>query len=105
MLAILLLFWLGCGVVAAMLAEGKARSGCGWMILGFLLGPFAILAIAIASPNQDRLERAGLQSRKLRRCPTCAEVVQSAALKCRYCGADMAPLPRLDWLGREIRSR
>jgi tRNA(Ile2) C34 agmatinyltransferase TiaS len=44
-----------------------------------------------------------LQTRKLRRCPTCAEVVQSAAFKCRYCGTDLPRLPRLDWLGREAR--
>ncbi len=45
----LIFVWALCGAAAAMIASGKGRSGCGWFVLGFLLGPFGILFAAIAS--------------------------------------------------------
>lgn len=99
---LIILLWLGCAIVAGMMAEQKGRSGCGWLILGLMFGPLIILVVVVAAPNEYRSEQAGLQSRRLRRCPICAEAVQSAAMKCRYCGAELPPLRRVDWLGREI---
>ena len=37
------IFWLLCGVVAAAVAANKGRSIVGWLILGFLLGPFGLI--------------------------------------------------------------
>ena len=103
-LSFLFLLWMACGLAASLIAASKARSGCGWFVLGILFGPLAILAIAVASPDSEAAVRAGLQSRKLRRCPTCAEVVQMSARKCRHCASELPPPPRYDWLGREVKS-
>jgi hypothetical protein len=99
---LILLIWIASGLICGAIASRKGRSSGGWFALGLLFGPLALLAIAVASPNEAALERAGLQSRTLRRCPQCAEVIQSKATVCRHCGASVTP-PRYDFWGRELR--
>jgi len=90
-----------------MVARSKGRSGAGFFIIGVLLGPLGLLGSAVASPDKDkqdtRSKRAGLQSGAMRKCPVCAEVIQSEALKCRFCHSDVPPPPKLDFWGREVR--
>lgn len=40
----LFIIWIICGVFAAVVASSKGRSGVAWFFLGFLFGPFALLA-------------------------------------------------------------
>jgi len=47
--------WLICGVVAAIIAVNKRRSGCGFLILGFILGPFGILMALLARDDTYRV--------------------------------------------------
>ncbi len=35
--------WIGCALFSATLASAKNRSGCGWLAVGFLLGPVGLL--------------------------------------------------------------
>ena len=42
--------WAMFGVAAASLAKGKNRNIPLWVILGLLIGPFALLAIALMKP-------------------------------------------------------
>lgn len=45
-----LIAWVLFGVAAASLAKGKNRNVVLWVILGLLVGPFALLAIALMKP-------------------------------------------------------
>lgn len=46
-----IIIWVICGIGASMIARSKGRSGCGWAITGFLIGPFAILIVGFMAPR------------------------------------------------------
>ncbi len=51
-----LLIWVVFGCAAFSLAKGKNRSGILWFFIGLLIGPFAILIVALMKPlpGQDQ---------------------------------------------------
>ena len=67
----LILIWLVCGIVGAMIGAQK-KMGCLGFILGILLGPIGILIVVFA--GGDRV-----------RCPHCREWVRSDASVCPHC--------------------
>jgi hypothetical protein len=86
----ILIIWLVCGVVAAVVATNKGRSGCGWFILGVLLGPLGFILALVVSSNQPGVEREALESGSMKKCPYCAELIRLEAVKCRFCGSALS---------------
>jgi hypothetical protein len=41
-----IIIWIFCGIISAIIANSKGRSGCSWFLLGVLLGPFGF-AVAL----------------------------------------------------------
>lgn len=87
----IIIIWIICGFVTAVIAAGKGRSGFGWLLVGLLLGIFGVILIACMpslKPQQVAIASAqqAIDSRPTRRCPECAETILMEAKVCKHCG-------------------
>jgi len=94
-----ILIWAMCGIGAAIVASNKGRSGIGWFVIGFLLGPIGFILSLVVSKNTASLEESAVLSGESRKCPYCAELVKIEAIICKHCGKDLpefVPAPRVN---------
>jgi hypothetical protein len=82
-----LFLWVFCGIVSAMIAVSRGRSGCAWLLLGVIFGPFGFAVALLPKIENDPKE-------SLAKCPFCAELVKPEAVKCKHCGSELTPVPK-----------
>lgn len=80
----IIICWIVMGVLCALIALAKRRSGLGWFLLGCLFGPLALLFAAAMSAAPRHLP--AQPAHTLKTCPNCAELVQPQAIVCKHCG-------------------
>lgn len=121
MLLIIPLIWLLFGLASAMAASSRGRSGCGWFVLGVLLGPFGLIFALLSKPQPSPPVQVTVKTDALpppvssssmaqsppsvaddtKTCLACAETIKLAALKCRYCGDTFDP----EEVARQVAAR
>ena len=79
------------GLIPAMIASSKGRSFVGWWIYGALLFIVALPHSLLIQENRGAVQ-ARQAAAGMRKCPSCAEMIQSEARVCRYCGRDVQAL-------------
>ena len=85
----LILFWILCGVVAAVIASNKGGSGGMGFLVGALLGPLGIIISLFMGSEAGKAERL-VADGEMKKCPRCAEAVLPAALVCKHCGHEFS---------------
>lgn len=71
----LVLIWLICGVISAVIGSRKGE-GCAAFLIGVMLGPFGIVFALVSKGDRKP-------------CEFCKEMVHKDALKCKHCGASL----------------
>lgn len=59
-------YWFLFGIISAVIAVIKGRSGCGWFILGSLLGPFGLILTLVVSTKSGGGEKEAIPRDEMR---------------------------------------
>ncbi|WP_157118879.1 hypothetical protein [Azohydromonas lata] len=80
----LLVSWVVCALLMALLAKHRGRSAVGWTFASLALSPLAALPLLLMMKNMNSEENIPAN---LMRCPHCSELISRDAPKCKFCGA------------------
>lgn len=78
------LFWLIFSWLVGYYAKTKGRDQVKAFILAVLISP--LIGFIVVALLEDKRNLTKLHSGELKKCPACAEFIQSGALKCKHCG-------------------
>lgn len=83
-------FWVWAIIAVGNIAAMKGYSKAGFIIFAIFLPIIALVVALVLQPSHSK-QTATAQAQMVK-CPTCAELVQSEAKKCKHCGSDLTPV-------------
>ncbi|CAN4276813.1 zinc-ribbon domain containing protein [Methylophilaceae bacterium] len=98
----IILFWLILSCLVGYYAKTKGRDSVKAFILAIFISPLiGFIVVALLENKSDDLQ---LKSGDLKKCPACAELIKSDALKCKHCGESQAQDKSVDELQLLIKN-
>ncbi|HDT2125383.1 TPA: zinc ribbon domain-containing protein [Enterobacter roggenkampii] len=78
------------GLIPALIAKSKGRSFFAWWVYGALLFIIAFVHSLVIKKDVAAEEKDLIENDGMKKCPFCAELIKSEAIKCKHCGSDLA---------------
>ncbi|MCR2796199.1 zinc ribbon domain-containing protein [Enterobacter kobei] len=78
------------GLIPALIAQSKGRSFFAWWVYGALLFIIAFVHSLVIKKDVAAEEKGLIENDGMKKCPFCAEIIKSEAIKCKHCGSDLA---------------
>lgn len=84
------LAWFFLSIAVGLLAGQRGRGSGTWCVLSWIISPLLGLILLLSSSDLSKEKPPSALTH--RKCPSCAEWVLPAALKCKHCGSVIDPI-------------
>lgn len=83
--------WFVASIIVSVIANNRGRDWLRWFGISVLISPlFAGILVLVMPSLKVGHAPASVEDGTGRKCPMCAETIRREAVKCRFCGSELA---------------